>query len=80
MTPSNNPGGVLYKCRICGSMESSVHVPDIYIILDHLLNGGTLPTHWIGNVPTLTSFCASSAHPNIIAVSDFCGVQPDNKT
>lgn len=42
-------GWLLYKCKLCGRVEKSLHVPDVAIILGCILRGEPLPKSWIAS-------------------------------
>jgi len=49
-------GGLLeYKCRRCGKIDKSIHVPSVLQVLISVMNDYKLPKKWFGIPVTKTS-------------------------
>ena len=48
-------GKLLYKCRLCGAVDSNTYVPDIQLAILCILNGYPKPEQWVGMLPSASS-------------------------
>jgi hypothetical protein len=71
------PGRLLYRCRACGTLDRSVHVPDLVRALALLALGKPLPRSW-GVVPHALHdlhVCSGGS----LGVADLIGGDPDTR-
>jgi hypothetical protein len=68
------PGILLYRCRLCGAVESSTGVPDLFTALLYLKGDDSLPPGWGPDVVRDTDLhqCGDGR----LGVSDLIGGQP----
>jgi hypothetical protein len=69
------PGILLYRCRRCNALDSSVHAPDIDYAVDCIISGHKAPREWGGRLPPLVDMhtCSDGA----AGVTDLIGGAPD---
>lgn len=67
-------GPLVYKCRMCGGLDESLHAPDVMAALVFIGVRGETPREW-GIVAGRTSLhhCADGS----LGVSDIIGGRPD---
>lgn len=51
----NKPGTIIYKCRRCGDLEKSTHVPNVDRAVTLMVNGIEMPKDWGPLHPKMTS-------------------------
>lgn len=68
-------GNLIYKCRMCGKIFKSVHVPDGYIALAAIINDESTPKSWGANVLSDKTIC--HCYMNKIGVADLIGFEKD---
>lgn len=72
-------GGVLiYKCRLCGQEDRSVHVPNTLTAICCIINGTPFPRAWGGSPLSLTSVHAT-CQAGTWGVTDLVGAIDDKK-
>jgi|CXWL01.1.fsa_nt_gi hypothetical protein len=69
-------GWLLYKCRLCGSVNREVHVPGLVIALSCILNNYPLPKDWAGG-DQIHSTSIHHCADNKLGVSDIVGGERD---
>lgn len=67
----NNPGIIIYKCRRCGDLEKSTHVPNVDKAVILTVNGIGTPKDWGPLSPKMIS--VHSCKDGNIGVSDLIG-------
>ncbi len=67
----NNPGKIVYKCRRCGCLENSTHVPNVDKAVILIAKGIEMPKEWGPLSPGMTSIHACK--DGNIGVSDLIG-------
>lgn len=71
----NSPGTIIYKCRRCGDLEKSTHVPNIDKAVILMIKGIEMPKDWGPLSPKMISI-HSCADGNI-GVCDLIGGERD---
>jgi hypothetical protein len=76
MTDISKPGLIEYKCRRCGKIDTSIHVPSVLQVLISVMNDYELPKKWFGVPVTKTNIhhCENGG----AGVSDLIGGTIDN--
>ena len=66
---------LLYKCRACGKIDKSTHVPNGHTAIFVMLGISDTPKTWGSALPGMTCahFCDSSHY----SITDFIGVEFD---
>jgi len=54
MSDITKPGLLQYKCRRCGKIDKSTHVPNVLQVLISVMNDYELPKEWFGIPVTKT--------------------------
>lgn len=65
-------GCLIYKCRLCGELQSNIHVPDVDMSIISVMNGYKLPLPIIS--PTDLHLCSDGK----IGVCDLVGGKYDD--
>lgn len=71
----NRGAFMVYKCRMCGELHKSFHVPDGMVAAIEMTKGAPFPEHWGGHTPNMVSvhYCKDGN----IGVTDFIGCEFD---
>lgn len=68
-------GYLIYKCRMCGELDKTTHVPDGVITIACLTGGCELPKTWFGIKPHLID--AHACKDGNYGVTDLIGCELD---
>lgn len=71
----DNPGVLVYKCRRCGEIEKSIHVPDVNMAVILIVLGSDMPKDWGHLSPKMTSI--HNCRDGDIGICDFVGGEKD---
>lgn len=76
-------GWLIYKCRRCGVLDQSTHVPDVYAWMLAAMSGDMKYLRDYDNVLDVSMFsfhsCSLEADKAVIGISDLIGATKDDK-
>ena len=67
------PGCLVYKCRMCGGLDKTLHIPDINAVVNIQI-GISLPKEWGCFSPQMTG--VHSCEDGGIGITDLVGGEP----